>query len=47
MRVRDSHHAEAAMNPALRFINSRSFLGLFSLFGLLCSVAVFALMVRR
>jgi hypothetical protein len=31
-----------AMNPALRIISSRSFLGLFSLFGLLCSLAVFA-----
>jgi hypothetical protein len=35
------------MNPALRFITSRSFLGLFSLFGLLCSLAVFALIVLR
>jgi hypothetical protein len=35
------------MNPALRFIASRSFLGAFSLFGLLCSVAVFALTVLR
>jgi hypothetical protein len=35
------------MNPVLRFITSRSFLGLFSLFGLLCSLAVFALIVLR
>jgi hypothetical protein len=40
--------AEAlAMNPALRFFASRSFLGLFSLFGLLCAVAVFAQHVLR
>jgi hypothetical protein len=40
--------AEAfAMNPALRFISSRSFLGLFSLFGLLCSLAVFVLIGLR
>jgi hypothetical protein len=36
-----------AMNPALRFIRSRKFLGLFSLFGLLCSLAVFVLMGLR
>jgi hypothetical protein len=36
-----------AMNPALRFISSRSFLGLFSLFGLLCSLAVFVLIGLR
>jgi hypothetical protein len=36
-----------AMNPALRFIRSRSFLGLFSLFGLLCSLAVFVLIGLR
>jgi hypothetical protein len=35
------------MNPALRFISSRSFLGLFSLFGLLCSLAVFVLIGLR
>jgi hypothetical protein len=35
------------MNPALRFINSRSFLGVFSLFGLLCSLAVFVLIGLR
>jgi uncharacterized membrane protein YraQ (UPF0718 family) len=40
--------AEAfAMNPALRFISSRSFLELFSLFGLLCSLAVFVLIGLR
>jgi hypothetical protein len=33
------------MNPALRFITSQGFLELFSLFGLLCSLAVFALAV--
>jgi hypothetical protein len=33
------------MNPALRFITSQSFLELFSLFGLLSSLAVFALAV--
>jgi hypothetical protein len=42
-----SHHiTEAfAMNPALRLITSESFLGLFSLFGLLCSLGVIALAV--
>jgi len=35
------------MNPALRFISSRSFLGVFSLVGLLCSIAVFAQHVLR
>jgi hypothetical protein len=35
------------MNPALRFITSRTFFGLFSLFGLLCSIAVFALIGLR
>jgi hypothetical protein len=40
--------AEAlAMNPALRFMSLRSFLGLFSLFGLLCSLAVFVLIGLR
>jgi hypothetical protein len=33
------------MNPALRFITSQRFLELFSLFGLLCSLGVFALAV--
>jgi hypothetical protein len=33
------------MTPALRFITSQRFLELFSLFGLLCSFAVFALAV--
>jgi hypothetical protein len=33
------------MNPALRLITSESFLGLFSLFGLLCSLGVIALAV--
>jgi hypothetical protein len=36
-----------AMNPALRFITSQRFLALFSLFGLLCSLAVFVLNVLR
>jgi hypothetical protein len=36
-----------AMNPALRFISSRSFLGLFSMFGLLSSLAVFVLIGLR
>jgi hypothetical protein len=31
----------------LRFITSPDFLGLFSLFGLLCSITVFALIVLR
>jgi hypothetical protein len=35
------------MNPALRFIRSRSFLGFFSLLGLLCSLAVFVLIGLR
>ena len=35
------------MNPALRFIRSQMFLGVFSLFGLLSSVAVFAQHVLR
>jgi len=40
--------AEAlAMNPALRFITSQRFLGFFSSFGLLCSLAVFAQHVLR
>jgi hypothetical protein len=40
--------AEAfAMNPALHFISSRSFLGIFSLFGLVCSLAVFVLIGLR
>jgi hypothetical protein len=33
------------MNPALRFITSQTFLELFSLSGLFCSLAVFALAV--
>jgi len=36
-----------AMNPALRIITSRTFFGLFSLFGLVCSAAVFAQHVLR
>jgi hypothetical protein len=36
-----------AMKPALRFISSRRFLGLFSLFGLLCSLAVVVLIGLR
>jgi len=36
-----------AMNPALRFITSQRFLGLFSTFGLLSSLAVFAQHVLR
>jgi hypothetical protein len=35
------------MNPALRFITSQRFLGFFSAFGLLCSLAVFAQLVLR
>ena len=35
------------MNPALRFIASQRFLEFFSLFGLLCSLAVFVLTVLR
>jgi hypothetical protein len=31
----------------LRFVTSSSFLGLFSLFGLLCSITAFALTVLR
>jgi len=31
-----------ALSALVRFITSPSFLGLFSLFGLLCSLAVFA-----
>jgi hypothetical protein len=38
-----SHRRGFAMNPALRFITSQRFLELFSLSGLLCSLAVFAL----
>src|SRR5262245_46755732 len=36
-----------AMNPALRFVTSQRFLGLFSTFGLLSSLAVFAQHVLR
>jgi hypothetical protein len=35
------------MNPALRFITSQRFLELFSVFGPLCSLAVFVLVVLR
>jgi hypothetical protein len=36
-----------AMNPGLRFITSQRFLEFFSLFGLLCSFAIFAQTVMR